>query len=191
MKMKKILALLCALAMVFTLAACGGGDDVADDNNGGDAATDGEEVTMKTVTLGDVSIDLPDFFGEPQETSSGALGVAGPESSVTVAGPVEMDITLDMWSEEFAEASLEGLFGATYTDLTLISFQGPADFDGTPGVVLAFGGTNSKGVDRVVYNVYLYDDTQGDYVVSYMRSLENPQIDEDMDAVIVGSITLG
>ncbi len=188
MKMKKILALLCALAMVFTLAACGGGDDVTDDNTDGDPT--GDEVTMKTVTLGDVSIDLPDFFGEPQETSSGALGVAGPESSVTVAGPVEMDITLDMWSEEFAEASLEGLFGATYTDLTLISFQGPADFDGTPGVVLAFGGTNSKGVERVVYNVYLYDEDQGDYVVSYMRSLENAQIDETMDAAIVGSITL-
>ena len=128
MKMKKILALLCALAMVFTLAACGGGDDAADDNNGGDTATDGEEVTMKTVTLGDVSIDLPDFFGEPQETSSGALGVAGPESSVTVAGPVEMDITLDMWSEEFAEASLEGLFGATYT-LELV----PPKASTTPG----------------------------------------------------------
>lgn len=177
MKIKKILALLCAAMMVLSLAACGGEDE-----------SDGE-VTMKTITLGDVTMEVPDTFGEPQE-ANGAMAVAGPEASITVSGPVTMDIPLESWTEEFVSANLDGLFGASYTDLALADFVGDVDFDGTPGVFFTVTGTNSKGVARVIYNAYLFDETMGDYVVSFLHSVDNASYTAELDNAIVSSITL-
>lgn len=177
MKIKKILALLCAAMMVLSLAACGGEDE-----------SDGE-VTMKTITLGDVTMEVPDTFGEPQE-ANGAMAVAGPEASITVSGPVTMDIPMESWTEEFVSANLDGLFGASYTDLALTDFVGDVDFDGTPGVFFTVTGTNSKGVARVIYNAYLFDETMGDYVVSFLHSVDNASYTAELDNAIVSSITL-
>ena len=158
MKIKKILALLCAAMMVLSLAACGGEDGGSD------------EVTMKTITLGDVTMEVPDTFGEPQE-ANGAMAVAGPEASITVSGPVTMDIP-------------------SYTDLALTDFVGDVDFDGTPGVFFTVTGTNSKGVARVIYNAYLFDEAMGDYVVSFLHSVDNASYTAELDNAIVSSITL-
>ena len=177
MKIKKILALLCAAMMVLSLAACGG-----------EGESDGE-VTMKSITLGDVTMEVPDTFGEPQE-ANGAMAVAGPEASITVSGPVTMDIPLESWTEEFVSANLDGLFGASYTDLALTDFVGDVDFDGTPGVFFTVTGTNSKGVVRVIYNAYLFDETMGDYVVSFLHSVNNASYTAELDNAIVSSITL-
>lgn len=177
MKTKKILALLCAAMMVLSLAACGG-----------EGESDGE-VTMKSITLGDVTMEVPDTFGEPQE-ANGAMAVAGPEASITVSGPVTMDIPLESWTEEFVSANLDGLFGASYTDLSLADFVGDVDFDGTPGVFFTITGTNSKGVARVIYNAYLFDETMGDYVVSFLHSVDNASYTAELDNAIVSSITL-
>ena len=177
MKTKKILALLCAAMMVLSLAACGG-----------EGESDGE-VTMKSITLGDVTMEVPDTFGEPQE-ANGAMAVAGPEASITVSGPVTMDIPLESWTEEFVSANLDGLFGASYTDLALTDFVGDVDFDGTPGVFFTVTGTNSKGVVRVIYNAYLFDETMGDYVVSFLHSVNNASYTAELDNAIVSSITL-
>lgn len=177
MKIKKILALFCAAMMVLSLAACGGEDGGSD------------EVTMKTITLGDVTMEVPDTFGEPQE-ANGAMAVAGPEASITVSGPVTMDIPLESWTEEFVSANLDGLFGASYTDLALADFVGDVDFDGTPGVFFTVTGTNSKGVARVIYNAYLFDETMGDYVVSFLHSVDNASYTAELDNAIVSSITL-
>ncbi len=177
MKIKKILALLCAAMMVLSLAACGG-----------EGESDGE-VTMKSITLGDVTMEVPDTFGEPQE-ANGAMAVAGPEASITVSGPVTMDIPLESWTEEFVSANLDGLFGASYTDLSLADFVGDVDFDGTPGVFFTVTGTNSKGVARVIYNAYLFDEAMGDYVVSFLHSVDNASYTAELDNAIVSSITL-
>ena len=177
MKIKKILALLCAAMMVLSLAACGGEDGGSD------------EVTMKTITLGDVTMEVPDTFGEPQE-AYGAMAVAGPEASITVSGPVTMDIPMESWTEEFVSANLDGLFGASYTDLALTDFVGDVDFDGTPGVFFTVTGTNSKGVARVIYNAYLFDEAMGDYVVSFLHSVDNASYTAELDNAIVSSITL-
>ena len=177
MKIKKILALLCAAMMVLSLAACGGEDGGSD------------EVTMKAITLGDVTMEVPDTFGEPQE-ANGAMAVAGPEASITVSGPVTMDIPMESWTEEFVSANLDGLFGASYTDLALTDFVGDVDFDGTSGVFFTVTGTNSKGVARVIYNAYLFDETMGDYVVSFLHSVDNASYTAELDNAIVSSITL-
>ena len=177
MKIKKILALLCAAMMVLSLAACGGEDGGSD------------EVTMKTITLGDVTMEVPDTFGEPQE-ANGAMAVAGPEASITVSGPVTMDIPMESWTEEFVSANLDGLFGASYTDLALTDFVGDVDFDGTPGVFFTVTGPNSKGVARVINNAYHFDETMGDYVVSFLHSVDNASYTAELDNAIVSSITL-
>ena len=63
--------------------------------------------------------------------------------------------------------------------------------NGTPAVWFAFYGTNSKGVERFVQNVYLFDVDNGvEYFVNFVQSAENDVFTQDMNDTIINSITL-
>lgn len=196
MNAKRLMAVILALLMVFAFAACGGEetapdeDTVQQENGEVQQPEETEDTAYVEMAFGDITITVPDIFQEPQE-NQGFYGAAGPDSSITVSGAMPIDIQPEDWTEDLVAASLESMYGATYSDLTLAGFQGDVDMNGTPAVWFAFYGTNSKGVERFVQNVYLFDVDNGvEYFVNFVQSAENDVFTQDMNDTIINSITL-
>ena len=88
--MKKFLALMLAMLMALSLAACGGGDNAADDNN----ANDGDDAAMTKLVLGTSADYAPFEFMYPDE--SGEMVYGGIDVSVAQYIADEMGVELQV-----------------------------------------------------------------------------------------------
>ena len=109
-------------------------------------------------TFGDITISLPGEFQDVNQ-SNGVYTCAGPGSSVTVSEATPASIGPEDWTQELLEDNLGIMYGATYTDISLLSFEGNVDINGDPAVCFDLQGTNSSGKVRIIRNVYLFNDT--------------------------------
>ena len=102
-KMKKLVALLLALVMVFALAACGGSSTTT---TGGDtAATTGGDTAA--TTGGDTAATTPADNGDTTPADTGDDGVVSPVAGKKIAYIMLMTpaTIFNMWSEEFTKTA--------------------------------------------------------------------------------------
>lgn len=193
--MKKHLALVTALITILTFAACTAQNDApapAQDSAiaSSDSLDEVSETIFKTLTFGNVTIDLPDVFHEVTE-QNGMYVSAGPASSITVTPVMEMDLLPSEWDEDLARESLEMFYGQTYTNLDLAAYGGEVTINGNTAIYYAFTGKNTEGILRLVHAVRLYNaDQTAQYIVLLVQTDGDEFFTSDIIDTIINSITL-
>lgn len=204
--MKKFIALIMALVMTLSFAACGGESasapnpsssagteatvptdtsEAKPDNN--EAATEVEYVTK---TFGHIIMSVPSLFGDVTE-QDGMYASAGPESSIVVTPALDIDLLPSEWDETLAAQSLELYYSETYTDMELAAFDGDVNMNGNQAVYFAFFGTNASGKERTVQVVRLYNaDLTALYVITFIHSADSDFFTADIASQLINSITL-
>lgn len=176
MKRNKILALILALTAILAIALTGCGEE-----------SNGTEWVDKT--FGDITISLPEEFQDVNQ-SNGVYTCAGPGASVTVSEATPADIGPEDWTQELLEDNLGIMYGATYTDISLLSFEGNVDINGDPAVCFDLQGTNSSGKVRIIRNVYLFNDEAGEqYVIALIYTDGDSFFSDEVCDTILASIT--
>lgn len=192
--MKKILVLMMAFVMVLSLAACGG-DSAAPDSTPAPetSAPAASEVTFVSMTFGDITMNVPDVFSEVTYTEGTYLS-NGPDSAVSVSDAMEvteLDFLPAEWDESIAQSISEMLFSETYSNIELAAFEGDVNMNGNAAVYFAFYGENSKGTERLVQVVYLFNDDQTQqYLVSLIHNADDEFFAAEVGGEIINSITL-
>ena len=150
--MKKILALMLAVAMVFSVAACGV-EETTETTTTTPAVE--EEVTLVERKTGNVSMLLPSEF-EEFKAYEGFQGAAGPGGSVIVAEM--MEYTYD--SMAITEEEFEATIAQSYENYEIYGFEA-TDINGVTGMVGLFAGDSLTSDTRNEVCYLFYDTTDG------------------------------
>lgn len=176
--MKKILTLAIVLALTLNLTACGKGGTT-------------KEAKFTSMTFGDITISAPDVFNAVEE-KDGMYVSSGPDSSIVVTPVMEIDLLPSEWDEDLAKEALDPLYGTTYTDMELSTFEGNKDMNGGTAVHFSFKGKNDLGNERLVQVVRLFNaDQTAQYAITLVHSSEDKFFTSEVDNKIINSITLG
>ncbi len=138
--MKKLLVLMMALILSLSFIACGG-----------------EEVTLQSQTVNELTLDVPSDFGEFSEIAEQIKLAANEDSTATITVSERVDaqgVTIDLWDEETFIASALNGFG----DLQVLEFSNTASAAGSPAVFAHYTGKNSGDVPVEGYMYFIYYD---------------------------------
>ncbi len=154
--MKKFLALMLAIVMMFSVAACGG-EDAEETTTNTTVVEEAEEpeVTFVERKAGSVSMLLPSEFDEFKEYEGFQVS-ADPEGSVVVAEM--LDYTYDSMS--ITAEDFEATVAQSYENYDIYGFEA-TDVNGCTGMVGVFAGDSiSSGTRNEVCYIF-YDTTDG------------------------------
>ena len=175
--MKKVITLIMATAMVFSMSACGQNKEQATESISEQSAIVGED---------------PNTWG-PDEN----VEIEEPEAEVALGGwnIVESPVITDDVKALFDKAS-ENLVGASYTPVAYISSQVVA---GTNHAILCKTATTSPGANETYAIVYLYENLEGNVEITDVlnsnvetntsanaggwNDVESPVVTDDVKAV--------
>ena len=169
--MKKVLAMMMALALACSVAACGGEEASA-------------EVTLVEKQFGEyITMMIPDDYGDMVEQET-MVGVPGPDYSVVVAAPYEADLVAADVTEEVA---LEVI---AEKNAEILDFQNPAEVDGTEAVIFTVA-EDDGDTQTFVILYYMLDDVLQEQIICYTYTTgANSSLEANLDEVI-DSITIG
>ncbi len=165
--MKKILVLMMALILSLSLVACGG-----------------EEITLQSQTVNDLTLDVPSDFGEFSEAAA-QIKMAKNEdntATITVSERVAAEgVTADLWDKETFIANVLTNFG----DLEVLEFSNAETAAGTTAVFAHYTGKNSSDVGVEGYNYFLYfnDDTYQSVAFSFTKDRDS-SLKQNLTAII-------
>ena len=168
--MKKFLAMMMAMAMAFSVAACGGE----------------EAPTLVEKQFGEyVTMMVPDDCQDMVE-QEGMLGLPGPDYSVVVADPYEADLLAADITEDIALQLITG----EKENAEIVDFQNPVDVDGTEAVIFTVA-EDDGDTQTFVILYYMLDDVMQEQIICYTYTTgANSSLETSMDEVI-GSIKIG
>ncbi len=189
--MKKLLTvclvLILSLTLCFGLVACGGGKAPSSEQTSSEPTP---ETTFAATAFGDITISVPNVFSAVSEMQ-GSYVSAGPGSSIVVTPAIEVELLPTDWDEELVQASLEGLYGATYTNMELAAYENDVNMNGNTAMYFGFTGTNAEGVDRLVQVVYLFNaDLTQQYIITFVTTVGDSYFTSEINETIINSITL-
>lgn len=183
--MKKILVVMLTLMMALSLVACGGSGN--ENNNG----AEGKAAEFVSMTFGDITMSVPNVFSEVSE-KEGVYLSAGPNASISATPAMEIDLLPSEWDESLAAELTNALYGSTYNDIEMSSFDANVNMNGNTAVYMAFYGKNSSGIDRLVQVVRLYNtELTEQYVITLVHTAEDTFFTAEVGGKIINSITLG
>lgn len=137
--MKKLLVLLMTLTVALNLVACGG-----------------EEITLESRTIYNLTMDIPSDIGEFSETSSQIQMASNKDNTavITISDRADAEgITADLFDEEIYSANM--LAGENFQ---LLEFSNSEKVAGATAVYAHYSGENSGGVEAEGYNYMLFFD---------------------------------
>ncbi len=142
--MKKLIALLMVLTIFLSFTACGG-----------------EEITLQSQTVYDLTLDVPSDFGEFSEVAEQIKMAKNEDNTATITVSERVDaqgVTADLWDQETFIANVLSGFG----DLEVLEFSNTEAVAGTTAVFSHYIAKNSGDVEVEGYNYFLYH-TNGTY----------------------------
>ena len=177
--MKKFLAMMMAMMMAFSVAACGGGEEAAP-----------AEPTMVELSNGYVTMMVPEAYSDVQQME-GMVGAGGPGGSVIISDPIEADIA----AADVTEEVMLMLAGDSYPDVEMLAFENPSEVDGTEAVYASMKGTNAtSGLEHTMEYFmvfYMLDDVLNMQNICVMyQAGEGADMETYLDDV-VSSIKVG
>ena len=165
--MKKVLVLVMALIFSLSLVACGG-----------------EEITLQSQTVNNLTLDIPSDFGEFSDVAEQIKMAINEDSTATITLSERVDaqgVTADLWDEEtFVENVLTG-FG----DLQVLEFNNTVTAAGTTAVYAHYTGKNSSDVETEGHNYFLYfdDGTYQSIAFSYITDKDS-SLKQNLTAIV-------
>ena len=178
--MKKFLAMMMAMMMAFSMAACGGEEAPAEE----------PEITMVEVNNDYVTMMVPESFSDIQELED-MIGAGGEGGSFVISDAMASDAT----AADVTEDIMLEMIGEAYEDVEMLEFENPMDVDGTEAVYAKLTGTDAEnGVEMTLVYVmafYMLDDVihDQDICITY-QSGEGTDMEVCLDDVI-DSIRIG
>lgn len=172
--MKKLITLAIVLTLSLNLIACG----------------KSSEVKYTSMTFGDITMSVPDEFKAATE-NEGMYVSSGPDSSIVVSPSMGIDLLPSEWDKSLAEESLEPLYGTTYSDMKLSTFDGDLKVNGNTAVSFSFNGKSTEGKDRLVHIVRLFNaDQTVQYMITITHSADDKFITSEVVDKIINSIAI-
>ena len=176
--MKKLFAMMMAMMMAFSMAACGGEETVEE-----------PETSLVMQEAGMVSMLVPDDF-EAFAQYEGMIAAPGPGSSIIVADPWVADVA----AADITEADVAEMVSGSYPDAVVLEYENPVEIGGTEAVTFTIEGTHEDGgKNTVTYALlfYMMDDVmyEQDLCFTY-RTGEGTSLEAAMPEII-DSITIG
>lgn len=165
--MKKLIVLMMVLALTLSMVACGG-----------------EEITLQSQTVNNLTLDIPSDFGEFSEVAEQIKMAINEDNTATITVSDRVDaegVTADLWDEEiFIENVLTG-FG----DLEVLEFSNSETAAGTTAVFAHYTGKNSSDVETEGYNFFLYfdDGTYQSIAFSFTKDSDS-SLKQNLTAII-------
>ena len=165
--MKKILVLMMTLAISLNLIACAG-----------------EEITLQSQTVYNLTLDVPSDFSEFTEVAEQVKMASNEEKTAVITISERIDaggITADLWDEEtFAANMLAGL-----GDLQVLKFSNTETVAGTTAVYSHYTGKNSSDTEAEGHNYLLYfdDGTFQSIAFNFTKGAES-SLKQNLTAVI-------
>lgn len=143
-KMSRILKVGLALVVALGLTACGGGDEPEVK----------KEVALKTQTINEMTLDVPEDFGEFAD-ANGTMLATDPSkmSSIVISAVADGQGTTP---EQFTEEAFKAGNLTTFTDVEMLEYSNDTEFAGVPVVIAHFNAKNSKGAAIEMYNYVFF-----------------------------------
>jgi hypothetical protein len=157
-----------ALILSLSLAACGG-----------------EEITLQSQTVNDLTFDIPSDFGEFSDLDDQIKVAVNEDGTASITLSKREDAqgtTADLWDEEtFISAALSGL-----GDPQVLEFNNTATAVGSPAVFAHYTATNSNdvSVEGYMYFIYYNDGTYQSIAFSFNKDSDS-SLKQNIDAIFV------
>lgn len=178
--MKKFLAMMMAMMMAFSFAACGGEEAPAEE----------PEIAMVEVNNDYVTMMVPESFSEIQQLEE-MIGAGGPGGSFVITDAMVSDAD----ASDVTEDIMLMMVGDSYADTEMLEYENPIRVDGTDAVYAKMKGTDeSTGAEFTIVYVlafYMVDEVvhDQDICITYQTG-EGTDIEKCLDAMI-DSIKIG
>ncbi len=138
--MKKILSLLLVLVMLLTVTGCSG--------------TNTTEAALKEVTVGKVTLELPEDSGEFSDSGEGSFELTNDSYSISIISTDQVVFPIEQWTQELFDSQL---LTDEFEGIKIESFENPVELNGNQAVKVKLVGEES-GNEKTVYAVLLYSD---------------------------------
>lgn len=163
--MKKLIVLMMVLILSLSLVACG------------------EEITLVSTTVNDLTFDVPSDFGEFAD-SQGVMVAKNDDSTATIAVSGRMDaegVTTDLWDEQtYIENVLAG-----FAELEVLEFNNAQTIAGTTAVFAHFTAKNNSNIAIEAYSYLIYFDDGNYQTISFNTNVEkDTSLKQNMDAIV-------
>jgi len=154
--MKKLLALMMALVMTFSLAACGGdGGSVEPDSIVSEP--EAPAVTLVNKEANFTTLLVPSDFGEFYDKDGYAVA-EGTNSSIVVTPTIVPDVRIEDITEEY----MVDLMGNTYSNIEVLAFDNPVTIAGVDAVSFQFTGDGAtSGKNKTVCHITMFFSIEG------------------------------
>lgn len=151
--MKKILVIIMAIVMTFSLVACGG------DGGSAEPASDvmAPDVTLATKEANFTTLLVPSDFGEFYDKDGYALA-EGTNASIVVTPTIEPDVRIEDITEEY----MVNLMESTYSNIEVLAFNNPVTIAGVDAVSFQFTGDGAtSGKNKTVCHITMFFSIEG------------------------------
>lgn len=151
--MKKLLVVMAALILSFSLVACAE-----------------EEITLQSQTISGLTLDVPSDFGEFSEVADQIKMATNEDSTATITISERVDaqgVTADLWDQETFIASTLSGFG----DSQVLEFSNTKTVAGFPAVFAHYTAKNANDavVEGYMYFIYFDDGTYQSIAFSFNK----------------------
>lgn len=154
--MKKILVLMMALAMTFSLAACGGEEGSAEPASNV-SAHEAPAVTLVGKEANFTTLLVPSDFDEFYDKDGYAVA-EGTNASIVVTPTIVPDVRIEDITEEY----MVNLMGGTYSNIEVLAFDNPITIAGVDAVSFQFTGDGAtSGKNKTVCHITMFFTIEG------------------------------
>jgi hypothetical protein len=193
--MKKLLALIMALVMALSLAACSGENAEPAQGSSSETSNTETEIVSKEAelvskTFGNITINVPSDFSDVIEKDGLYISASPTNANIVVSRALGIDIQASEWNESVAEQSLQA-YSSAYTDMELLAFEGNVNMNGNTAVFLGFTGKLADDTECIVQVVRLYNaDETAMYMIAFTHRADDEAFTAELSGEIINSITL-